>query len=387
MAKTKISEFNANPALNTDIDSINIAEGCAPSGINDAIRELMAQLKDFQTGAQGDSFGGPVNGALNGTIGATTPNSGSFTTLTSSSSITHTDGTANGVLYLNGSKVVKSGTAIVFDGTNFGVGVTPSAWGSAFKAAQIGVGASLAGRTANYTQFYLIANSYYDGSNFRYLSSAPASYYHNDSGAHYWFNAPSGTAGATATFTQAMTLDANNNLMLGTTSTYLSGRLISYSASGNNGVFVNDDSTSSAIVNCWGNQGSGNQRFVRFSTDSNVERGTITYNRGAGITVYNTTSDYRAKTVNGLVQNALSKVALLKPSTGRMNDAEYDIDFFVAHELKEVVPSAVTGEKDAVNEDNTPMYQMVDKSALIPLLTAAIQELNAKFEAYKASHP
>ena len=50
MAKTKISEFSATPANNTDIDSINIAEGCAPSGINDAIRELMAQLKDFQTG-------------------------------------------------------------------------------------------------------------------------------------------------------------------------------------------------------------------------------------------------------------------------------------------------------------------------------------------------
>ena len=59
MPKTKISEFSATPANNTDIDSINIAEGCAPSGINDAIRELMAQLKDFQTGAVGDSFNGP----------------------------------------------------------------------------------------------------------------------------------------------------------------------------------------------------------------------------------------------------------------------------------------------------------------------------------------
>lgn len=54
MAKTKISEFSSTAASNTDIDGINIAEGCAPSGINDAIRELMAQLKDFQTGAAGD---------------------------------------------------------------------------------------------------------------------------------------------------------------------------------------------------------------------------------------------------------------------------------------------------------------------------------------------
>jgi len=54
MPKTKISEFSSTAGNNTDIDGINIAEGCAPSGINDAIRELMAQLKDFQSGDAGD---------------------------------------------------------------------------------------------------------------------------------------------------------------------------------------------------------------------------------------------------------------------------------------------------------------------------------------------
>jgi len=112
MAKTKISEFSATPANNTDIDSINIAEGCAPSGINDAIRELMAQLKDFQTGAVGDSFNGPV--------GTTTAAAGAFTTLSASGAVTLSGGTANGVAYLNGSKVVTSGSALTFDGTNFG---------------------------------------------------------------------------------------------------------------------------------------------------------------------------------------------------------------------------------------------------------------------------
>ena len=82
MAKTKISEFSATPANNTDIDSINIAEGCAPSGINDAIRELMAQLKDFQTGAVGDSFNGP--------IGTSTAAAGAFTTLSASSTVSGT---------------------------------------------------------------------------------------------------------------------------------------------------------------------------------------------------------------------------------------------------------------------------------------------------------
>jgi len=56
MAKTKISEFDTDPSLNTDIDSINIAEGCAPSGINNAIRELMSQLKNQQDGSSLDTF-------------------------------------------------------------------------------------------------------------------------------------------------------------------------------------------------------------------------------------------------------------------------------------------------------------------------------------------
>jgi hypothetical protein len=56
MAKNKISEFSSIPANNTDIGGINIAEGCAPSGINNAIRELMAQLKDQQAGTDSDNF-------------------------------------------------------------------------------------------------------------------------------------------------------------------------------------------------------------------------------------------------------------------------------------------------------------------------------------------
>jgi hypothetical protein len=113
MARTKISEFSATPGDNTDIDGINIAEGCAPSGINNAIREMMSQLKDFQTGAAGDSFNGPV--------GTSTAAAGAFTTLSASGAVTLSGGTANGVPYLNGSKVLTTGSALTFDGTKFSV--------------------------------------------------------------------------------------------------------------------------------------------------------------------------------------------------------------------------------------------------------------------------
>jgi hypothetical protein len=52
MAKTKISEFDTDPDLNTDVNSINIAEGCSPANINNAIRQLMSDLKEWQNGSQ-----------------------------------------------------------------------------------------------------------------------------------------------------------------------------------------------------------------------------------------------------------------------------------------------------------------------------------------------
>ena len=56
MAKTKISEYDSTASNNTDVDGVNIAEGCPPSGINNAIREVMAHLKDWQSGISGDKL-------------------------------------------------------------------------------------------------------------------------------------------------------------------------------------------------------------------------------------------------------------------------------------------------------------------------------------------
>jgi len=72
MPKTKISEYSSTANSNTDISGINIDEGCAPSGINNAIRTLMAQLKDWQSGTSGDytavSAGGTGVGTLTGIV-------------------------------------------------------------------------------------------------------------------------------------------------------------------------------------------------------------------------------------------------------------------------------------------------------------------------------
>jgi hypothetical protein len=121
------------------------------------------------------------------------------------------------VLYLNGSKVATSGSALVFDGTNLGVGVTPSAWSSA-TGLQV-QNAGIEGRSTANSYATFSANGYTDAGTWKYISSDFASRYTQFQGQHLWFTAASGTAGNTITFGDAkMTLNASGDLLVGTTS-------------------------------------------------------------------------------------------------------------------------------------------------------------------------
>lgn len=105
---------------------------------------------------------------------------------------------------------------------------------------------------------------------------------------------------------------------------------------------------------------------------------------GASSTSYATSSDYRLKENIAPMTGALDKVAKLKPVTYNWKSDNSVGEGFIAHELAEVVPNAVTGEKDAVREDGVPIYQGIDTSFLVATLTAAIQELNEKVTALEA---
>jgi hypothetical protein len=94
-------------------------------------------------------------------------------------------------------------------------------------------------------------------------------------------------------------------------------------------------------------------------------------------TSYNTSSDYRLKNAVEPMTGALAKVIALKPCTYKWKVDGADGEGFIAHELAEVVPNCVTGEKDAVDADGNPVYQGIDTSFLVATLTAAIQEQQA----------
>jgi hypothetical protein len=118
---------------------------------------------------------------------------------------------------------------------------------------------------------------------------------------------------------------------------------------------------------------------INWYNASSTYLGSITLN--ASTVTYGGTSDYRLKENVAPIINALAKVQALKPCTFTWKNSGEDGDGFIAHELQEVCPNAVSGEKDAVNEDGSIRPQQVDTSYVVATLTAAIQELKTIVDA------
>jgi len=266
---------------------------------------------------------------------------------------------------------------------NVGIGVTPSVQIGNYKSLQIGIGGNLIGRTDD-AGIELSSNAYRSGSgSYIYLNTDNSASYRQYSGTHQWFTAPSGTAGNAITFTQAMTLDASGNLLVGTTGTVVSSdSRFRVSATAVPAVDAKTTAATQAVVDEWNSDTSGDNLFNRFWTESSpiAFRGSISYNRAGGLVAYNTTSDYRAKDIIGPVSNSGSLIDSLKVYVGKMKGATIERPMLIAHELQEVAPYAVSGEKDAVDADGKPKYQQMDASALVPLLIAEIKSLRARVQ-------
>jgi hypothetical protein len=277
-----------------------------------------------------------------------------------SGNLTLNAGTANGVTYLNGSKVLTSGSALTFDGTNLTLpaeGYRPSA--TSFLRLSGGDGA---GSGANLIVF---GQSH---------ATAPGRVSVNAVGTGHTEFSTGGTERARIT--------SGGKFLLNTTSTVVSGDEIC-GMIGTNGIGVKcQGGSTSFAAGFWNDATSGDNLFVNFYTETGgALRGSITYNRAGGLTVYNTTSDYRAKDILGPVANPGATIDALKVYEGQMKGATQSRPMLVAHEAQAVAPYSVTGEKDAVNDNGDPVFQQMDVSSLVPLLLAEIQSLRARLAA------
>lgn len=326
---------------------------------------------------------------------------------------------------------------------NLGLGVTPSAWGGAFKALDIGSNACVSGTTS--TQ--LFNNGYDSGSGYVYKSTSYAQRYTMDNtGKHIWYNAPSGTAGNAITFTQAMTLDASGNLGIGTSSPstqlqvagtgvfrlststnttgfdfgFLAGVTIpdGYVFNRQNGPLIfGTNNTERARIDSSGNLLVGKTSFTAtspgFMTDqggalyvtkassTNADATYYLYSSGASayrfyvgmdgtVNATNTTisaiSDQRFKENIRDLDIGLNAVMALKPrkfdwKAGKGKDIKNDRGF-IAQEFETVFPDLIDEWKDPAPEGEEP-YKSV-RQDLIPVLVKAIQEQQAIIEQLKA---
>ena len=131
-----------------------------------------------------------------------------------------------------------------------------------------------------------------------------------------------------------------------------------------------------------GKSGQSNYTPCLFENGSGSTVGSITNTNSA--TAFNTSSDYRLKEDIVEMQESIERVKELKPVNFAWKLDGTRVDGFLAHEAQEVVPAAVTGTKDAVDEDGQPDYQGIDQSKIVPLLTKALQEALTKIESLEA---
>ena len=176
--------------------------------------------------------------------------------------------------------------------------------------------------------------------------------------------------------TSRMTIDSGGNVMVGkaTTATDTDGIVL-----GAGGLFTATRSDSFAAIF---NREGGTGNVIEFKSNDST-KGSISVSASA--VAYNTTSDYRLKENVVDLGGAIDRVKQLAPK--RFNfivDADTTVDGFLAHEAQTVVPEAVTGTHNEVDDDDNPVYQGIDQSKLVPLLTAALQEAIAKIETLEA---
>ena len=278
-------------------------------------------------------------------------------------------------------------TAVTIDtAQNVGVGVTPSL--SSTKTIELPNGFSLTKGDITYGG-YLAGNCYWNGSNWIYITSHYATTYSQaeGNGSHSWQIAPSGTAGTSITFTQAMTLDNSGNLFVGSTSDPASGKFAIRAANNINlSMGASTGSISGALCfNFINNTNGANVPFEirclpgNFYITNGLNSGsgsTMVFNTSTGLVSYSTSSLRYKENVQDIKYGLADVLKMRAVNFDHISDKVADIGV-IAEEMINVIPEVVGKNKDGLAD-----YVNYDK--LTAVLIKSIQELSAKVTALEA---
>jgi hypothetical protein len=302
-------------------------------------------------------------------------------------------GSTTQIQYNNAGSLAGSAN-FVFDGTNVGIGVTPSAQFSGIKSLQIGSTTNLFDNTTS-TKFYHNAYTATSG-NETYLTTGYAQgYLMTSNGQHQWYIAASGTAGNTFSFTQAMTLDASGNLLVGTTSLLGSAKVGFLQSSSGQVLTMQNSNAAPYGIACLYTGASPNSTISQYlyCDDTGGLRMEVRSNGGiANYTANNVIlSDRREKTNFTPATPYLDKICAIPVQTFNYIDQNLEEDGgltlgVVAQDVQAVAPELVS-EGNWGTKENPKMRLEIYQTDLQYALMKALQELKAEFDAYKVTHP
>ena len=417
MAKTKISEYDSTAANNTDIDSINIAEGMAPSNVNNALRMQMAHLKTefYKTGSNNTSLGDGALDSLDGsspggsnvaigkdalTANTTADNNTAVGTSALAANTTASNNTAVGHSAFGsnttGNKTVAVGDSALASSTTASDSVAVGF--EALQSETTGSRSTAVGYQALKTQnvgstTQNTAVGY--GAGLDVTTAINSTFVGGDAGANVTTGNKNTMIGDGAGV--RITTGASNTV-LGRYSGNAGG--LDIRTSSNNIVLSDGDGNPRLSCNSSGvfrmrtdiDQGmyiftggtnNTNGKVLEFFDGDSHSCGVVRINQSANTVSYNTSSDYRLKENVTELTDATTRLKQLQPKRFNFILDPNNIvhDGFLAHEVSSIVPEAISGDKDEVDADGNPVYQGIDQSKLVPLLVATIKELEARITA------
>lgn len=399
MAKNSVRDYSATNSSNTDIQSIDISEGCSPAGINNAVREIMVDLKNVSTGAvaletpSADQLN-VDNLRLDGNTISSTDTNGDITI--------DPDGTGDTIVASGNLNISTVGAIGIADGDNLyiasddtndvglkfngdGNRIQPCDASGASRDNAIDLGEAGSSR---FKDLYLSSQAITSNT-----GTAGAPNFAISSGAlgnNGMFCPAANTIAFSNAGTERMRIDSAGSIIFGSSST--SAPSLYYTPDGSGGFLTKDANTTGATT--------------AYDFKINGTRvGSITTSGSA--TTYATSSDHRLKENVTATWDATTRLKQLNPV--RFNfiaDADTTVDGFLAHEAAVVCPESVTGTHNEVevwkdgeelpdgvsvgdnkldDDGNTiPVMQGIDQAKIVPLLTKALIESVAKIEALEA---